>query len=105
MVRVASFVGGEFRTDYREKNQFGGAVAVMSDYEDYRLMSILESEVGVSWQSTSGRFSVHGGYQVMGWFEAITTADLINAVHQIAFNDLGDLIMFGGLVLRAEARF
>jgi len=102
---VARFVGGEFRADYPETSQFGGAAAIMSDYEDYRLTSILEVEVGVGWQSMSGRFSVHGGYQVMGWFEAITTADLINAVHQSAFNDLGDLIMFSGLVLRAEARF
>ena len=102
---LASLVGGDSKADLRETSQFGGAAAIAADYDDFRVVTILEAEIGVGWQSKSGRFGAHAGYQAMAWLETITTADFIHGVQQSAFNDLGDLVMFSGFVLRAEARF
>ena len=102
---IANFVGGETKADFRQTSQFGGSAVIASEYEDYRVLSILEAEAGFGWQSRTGRMSIRAGYQVIGWFDTITTADFIQGVHTSDFDDLGDLITFSGLVLRAEARF
>ena len=41
----------------------------------------------------------------MTWLETVTTADFIHGVRNNHYDDLGDILSFSGIVLRAGARF
>ncbi len=101
----ANFVGGEFKADFTQSNQFGGTAVVGNDFADYRVVTILESEVGMGWQSCNGRVRVTGGYAVTGWLNTLTTGSYINGVQTREYDQLGETLTFDGLVTRVEVRF
>ena len=59
----ASFVSGEFKAQYREVAQFGPNSIIGNNMTDYRVMSILQTELGLGWQSCCGRVRLLAGYQ------------------------------------------
>ena len=101
---AASFVAGEFRGIYTQDDLFGGRV-VYTDWEAGRIVSMLDLEVGVGWNSCNGGVSVTGGYMVSGWFNTVNTDEFINAVQTNEWAGLNDKMTFDGLVARAEVRF
>lgn len=101
---AASFVAGEFRGVYTQDHLFGQRV-VYTDWRAGRIVTMLDLELGVGWTSPKGCFHLAGGYMVSGWFNAVTTADFINAVQANEFAGLGDSLTFDGFVARAEIRF
>jgi len=101
----ASFVGGEFKANFTQSNQFGGAAVIRNEFEDYRLVSILDAEVGVGWESAGGRLRVTGGYMISGWFDPLTTSSYIEGVQAGSFGDLSETLTFDGLVSRVEFQF
>jgi len=101
----ASFVAGEFKADYRQTSQFGSNSIVGNTLVDYRLLTILQTELGLGWQSQCGRVRVLAGYQFAGWFNALTTGSYIPGVQARQFNALNETITFDGLVSRVEWRF
>jgi hypothetical protein len=50
----ASFVSGEFKANYRQTSQFVSG-AVGNNLVDYRVVTILQTELGTGWQSRCGR--------------------------------------------------
>lgn len=101
---VANFLAGEFNARYSQVNQFGGAVPVRMNSEDYRIVSLLEAELGVGWQSRGGRWRLSTGYQVNAWFNALTAGDYIRGVRAGNIDDLRDTVTFDGLVAQVEWR-
>ena len=102
---IANFVGGEFKADYTMTSQIGSEETIRSSVEDYRVMAILDAEAGVGFTCRGGKLRLLAGYQVSGWFDAITTSEFIAGVHQHSFDNMGDELTFSGLVLRAELRY
>jgi hypothetical protein len=101
----ASFVGGEFKADYRQTQQFGPNSIAGNTLADYRIMTILQTELGLGWRSCCGRYQVTGGYQVAGWFNALTTGSYIPGVQARQYNNLQETITFDGLVARVQVQF
>ena len=100
-----NFVGGEFKANYRQTNQFGGAAVIGNNLEDYRIVTILDAELGLGWQSQCRRFRVTGGYAVSGWLNTLTTGSYIDGVRAGSYNDLTETMTFDGLVTRCELSF
>ncbi|NLX97027.1 MAG: hypothetical protein GXY83_12705 [Rhodopirellula sp.] len=101
----ARFLAGEFDADYIQGEIPGDPVQINTGWKAGRVVSILDLELGAGWQNCNGTFRVTGGYMVSGWFNTVTTADWISAVHNNNYNDLGDTITFDGFVARAELRY
>ena len=93
------------KADYHETSEFGDGAVVSADFDDYRLLAVLEAEVGVRWQSKAGRWSANAGFQAMGFLGHITTSKFIHEFQHGSFNDLGDVLNFSGFILRPEAGF
>ena len=101
----ASFLAGEFRARYRQSNQFGGAGVIGNDLADFRVVTILETELGVGWESSDGRWRWTAGYVFVGWLNALTTGTYIDGVRNGTYTDLGETLTFDGLTTRIEWRF
>jgi len=101
----ASFVSGEFKATYRQLSQFGPNSVVGNNLVDYRVLTILQTELGLGWQSACGRVRVTAGYQFAGWFNSLTTGSYIPGVQNRQFNNLNETITFDGLVLRTLVQF
>ena len=100
----ASFVSGEFKANYRQTTQFVTG-AVGNNLVDYRVVTILQTELGTGWQSQSGRVRMTVGYQFAGWFNSLTTGSYILGVQNRQFNNLNETITFDGLVTRLLWQF
>ena len=101
----ASFVSGEFKANFRQLSQFGPNSVVGNDLVDYRVMSILQTELGVGWQNCFGCIRVTAGYQFAGWFNALTIPSYIAGVQTRQFSDLNETLSFDGLVARVLWQF
>jgi hypothetical protein len=100
----ASFLGGTWKADVSQTNQFGGGV-IANQYRDFRLSPVLEAELGGGWQSRCGRVRLTAGYLASGWFNAVSTRDYLQSFNESNFVDLVDTISFSGLTSRAELRW
>ncbi len=100
----ANFVAGEFRADY-EQWQYPDALTVDTSWKAGRIVSMLDLELGVGWQSRCGTWRITGGYLISAWYNAVTTDEWIKAVQNNDMVGLGDNMTFDGLVLRFEGRF
>ncbi len=99
-----NFIAGEFKADYSQVNQFGGSAVIGNRIEDYRVMSQLEAELGLGWQSDCGRYRMTAGYLTSGWFDALTTDSYVQSVRTGQQSDIGDSLSFNGLAVRLEVR-
>jgi hypothetical protein len=102
---AASFVAGEFRSDFIEVRDNGATTVVDTSWRAGRVVSILDLEVGAGWTSPGGRLRVTSGYMISGWFNTVKTADWIHAVQTNNLTGLSDTISFDGFVSRIELRF
>jgi len=100
----ANILAGDFRARYFYNNDTD-PVIVNTSWKAGRVMTQLEVELGVGWQSPCGRYRVTGGYHIASWFNALTTDKWIQAVQDNTFTDLNDTMTFDGLTFRAEYRF
>ena len=100
-----SLMFGEFKSDYRQLNTTTTIVQAASNWQDNRVVPILEYEVGFHWTSFSGRWQATAGYYSAFWFNTISTGDFVRAVQTSDFLNLGQTIAFNGLVTRLEFRF
>jgi hypothetical protein len=102
-----SFVAGEFRGRYTQSSDVD-PIIVDTTWKVGRLISILDLELGVGWQSCCGRWRVTGGYMVAGWFNSIPQNQWIQAVQTNGFASLNDTmspITFDGFTTRLEYRW
>jgi hypothetical protein len=98
----ASFVSGEFKAQYREVTQFGPNSIIGNNITDYRVMSILATELGVGWRSYCGRYQVLAGYTFQSWGNALTTASYIPGVQNRRFDNLNETLTFDGFTSRVQ---
>jgi hypothetical protein len=101
---AGNFLVGNFNADYQQTNTFAG-VQSNTSFEDDRIVSLLELEMGLGWQSRCGRWSLRGGYYVSSWFNAMTMPSVIGAVQSREFNDVSESLTFNGLTTRLELKF
>ena len=102
----ASFLAGQFETKLVQLNELApGFPEVNTGHEDDRIVSLLELEMGLGWQSRCRRFSGRLGYYVAGWFNTVTTSEFIQAAHVDDFNDAADSLTFDGLTARLEYNY
>lgn len=101
----ASFLTGEYKATFRETNQFGASAVVANDLIDYRLITILEAELGVGWQSRCGNWRWTAGWLVSAWTNTLTTTQYISGVQATEFDQLGETLAFSGLSSRLEWRY
>lgn len=103
----ASLLAGQFQADYQQFNTFALTQA-MTNWEDDRVVPILEYELGVGWQNKTGGVRLYAGYTMIGWFNTLTTGAWIDTVRGSTFNDPNDVyesLVFDGLVSRVELRW
>ncbi len=101
---VASFVGGNFRGRYRQTVSGPGFV-VDTGWNEDRIASILDLEVGLGWTNPCGMFRASAGYIFSGWYDVLIMDEFIDSVRMNDSVDAGDTLGFDGLVLRGELRF
>ncbi len=103
---VINMLGGEYQATYLQTNQFDPTANIGVQYEDYRLSTILEGELGVGWQSCSGHVRLSLGYQGLGWYNTLLTGAFIDGIanHGQFTETNDDFLTFDGLVGRVEFR-
>jgi len=78
---------------------------VNTGWTEDRVVTILDAELGLGWQSVGGGLRLTAGYTFSGWFNVINTDDFIRAVRRNDSVSVSDTLTFDGLVFRAELRF
>ena len=101
---MGSLLAGNWKADYRQTNQFGGGV-IANHYEDFRVSPVVDTELGVGWQSCNGRVRFTTGYLFSTWFNAVTNRDYIQSVRNANLLNVDDNLTFSGLTLRTDIRF
>ncbi len=96
---------GETVTGYSQTDTLTTALLASSNMQSFRVLPLLDCELGLSWTSCGGHLRVGGGYYTAFWFNAITTPQYISAVQNNHFISMGDTVTFTGAVVHAEARF
>ncbi|QDU29120.1 hypothetical protein ETAA8_42270 [Anatilimnocola aggregata] len=105
----SSFLGGEFKGTYLQGNQ-GDPVIANTSWNAGRIVSILDLETGIGWQSCSGNVRLSVGYLYSGWYNMVKQNEFISAVQNNDFvaNGLSTYdsgITFDGLTARVEVRW
>jgi hypothetical protein len=96
---------GDTVSGYSQTDTLTTALLASSNLQSFRVLPVLDFELGASWTSCGGHLRVGAGYYTAFWFNAITTPQYISAVQNNRFISLGDTVTFTGLVVHAEARF
>jgi hypothetical protein len=99
-----SFLGGNYRADYVQVNQFGAGTNIALSREDYRVTTLLEAELGVGWQSPKGHVRITAGYMATGWHNTLLTNAFLSDITQTQPFDNDDFLTFDGLVAGFELR-
>jgi Legionella pneumophila major outer membrane protein precursor len=100
----ANFLVGTFNADYLQSNIFTGSQSYTS-IDDTRVVTQLELELGLGWQSKCGTFRFTVGYYIAGWYNCITNPVWIRGVQDRRLENLHDDIGFNGLTARAMIQF
>jgi hypothetical protein len=102
----ASLIGGRFEANYLQSNQADPVVAA-TNWEAGRVVTMLDLEAGLGWQSCNGNLRLSVGYMYSGWFNTIKMNEWIQAVQNnnyvangMSTYDTG--ITFDGLTARVE---
>lgn len=101
---AASFTAGEFRCGYRQDNNLGRRL-VETSWKADRVVSMLDLEIGLGWQSRNDALRLTAGYMVSGWHNVITVPEYIDSVRANSYTGMGDFITFDGFVGRVDFRF
>ncbi|MCS7238559.1 MAG: Lpg1974 family pore-forming outer membrane protein [Thermoguttaceae bacterium] len=101
---AASFTAGEFRCGFRQDNNLGQRL-VETSWKADRVVSMLDLEVGMGWQSRNDALRLTAGYMVSGWHNVITVPEYIDAVRANSYTGIGDFMTFDGFVGRVDFRF
>lgn len=103
-----SFLLGEVDTTYQQQNIFQ-AQLVNTGFEQSRLVTNLDLEMGVSWTGCNDHLKVSLGYLISSWGNMVSTNGLIESVQTGTFhqnrNNLRDTLIYDSIVAHVELRF
>lgn len=98
-------LSGDFRSSYRMLNQSTASELTLVQWQDDRIVPMLEYELGLGWRGRRDRLSLSVGYLTTYWFNAVTTPVFIDAVQADNYVNVSDTLAFDGLSARAEWRW
>jgi hypothetical protein len=101
---LAAALTGNFESQYRMVDTLGGPL-VVANWEDDRIVPMLDYELGLAWTNPQGNLRLSAGYMMSHWFNIVSTPVFVDAVQADNYVDVGDTISFDGLVGRAELRW
>ena len=96
---------GKFHAHYSNRFEDAGETILTPasvNFEDNRIMTLFDYELGLAWSGPRKRWRFAAGYTQSYWFNAVTTAEFISAVQSSNYSDISDTIMFDGLTARVE---
>jgi hypothetical protein len=93
---------GRFHATYNLRNETTDDQLALVNYEDDRIMTLFDYEVGLAWTGPRKRWRFAAGYTQSYWFNAVTTEEFISAVQANDYTDISDTLMFDGLTARVE---
>jgi len=99
---AVSPLAGEFKSNYSMFSAALDETVIQVDWDDDRIMTIFDYELGLAWTSPRRRWRFAAGYTQSFWFNAVTPAEFIEAVQASNYTDVSDTIMLDGLVARVE---
>lgn len=100
-----STLSGRFHSDYRLQNNTTNVELALADWQDDRIISLLEMEAGLSWTGPCRRWRMSAGYLASFWFNTVTTSEFINTVQANSYDNVDDTLKFEGLTARIERRW
>ena len=77
----------------------------LADWQDDRIITVLDLEGGLSWTGPCRRWRASAGYLVSYWFNTLTTSEFINTVQADSYVGADDTLKFEGLTARIERRW
>jgi hypothetical protein len=95
-------LAGSYRSTYSMFSDNLDATLVQANWKEDRITTLLDYEVGVAWVGPRGRWRFSAGYTQAFWFNAVTTAEYIDAVQTSDYGGMSDTIMLNGLTARVE---
>jgi hypothetical protein len=95
-------LAGSYRSTYSMFSDDLDATLVQANWKEDRITTLLDYEVGVAWVGPRGRWRFSAGYTQAFWFNAVTTAEYIDAVQTSDYGGMSDTIMLNGLTARVE---
>ena len=101
---AANVLAGDFQGRYLQSDAFDPVVTEMT-WSASRVVTILEVELGIGWQSCNGRWRVNAGYLFNGWLNAVQPDEIIRAGQTNNYDGMGNGLSFDGLTIRTEFRF
>jgi hypothetical protein len=79
-----------------------GGPLVVVNWDDDRIVPMLDYELGVAWTNPQGNLRLSAGYMMSHWFNIVSTPVFVEAVQSDSYVNVNDTISFDGLVGRAE---
>jgi hypothetical protein len=102
----ANFLPGSFDGSYAQRDVNDPDVPQAdAGFEDDRIVTLLEGEVGLAYYPPCGWWRASVGYYLAGWFNVVTTAEFIQAVQADDVSDVSDTLTFDGLTARLQFEF
>lgn len=103
----ASFLAGTFRTRYEfDSPSQINTNPTISGFNVGRVVTMLDMEAGVGWQSFTGNLRFSAGYMFSSWFNTVRVNEFINSVQTNNFADpsanFRGVTTFDGLTTKVE---
>lgn len=98
-------LSGGFEGDYSSVNSSAGVTLARAGFDEDRVVSLVEYELGLGWTSSGGRWHAGLGYQFAHWGNVITQPTFIDAVQANNYTDIEDTLTFDGAVGRVQFRW
>ena len=95
-------LAGSYRSNYSMFKDDLDTTLVQANWKEDRITTLLDYEVGLAWVGPRGRWRFAAGYPQAFWFNAVTTAEYIDAVQGSDYHGVSDTIMLNGLTARVE---
>ncbi len=100
-----SFLAGGWRANFRQTSENGAYAPIGDQFADFPIVTILEGELGVGWESADGRWRILAGYSLSGWLDTVTMRSFIAGVRSGSPSGRNETITFDGLTTRIEWRY
>ena len=102
---TASAVEGQFSSNYTMNNSSTATLLALSNWQDDRIVPMLDYEFGIAWTAPSNHLRLSVGYMAEHWFNIVSTPTLVDAVQADNYVNVHDTLSFDGLVGHAELRW